>query len=142
MREVNTVVRIRGTQRYEGQDPDTIELTTDGTLYEQDGAVFLSYAESELTGLEGTVTAFELREDRVRLVRTGKVSSVMEFAVGQVDESLYDTGMGALLVTIRTLSIDNHMDVHGGNLRVCYQISIEGFGTGQIEYEVLATRIS
>ena len=137
----NVVVRIRGRQTYEGQEPETIELTTEGKLSEKDGALLLSYAESELTGLEGTVTSFELRGDRIRLTRYGRFNSAMEFAVGQVDESLYNTGMGALLVTIRTLAIENHLDAHGGNLRVTYKISIENFGCGQIEYDVLVTEI-
>ena len=137
----NAVVSIRGTQTYEGREPEVIELTTEGELYEKDGVVYLAYAESELTGLEGTLTTFSLREDRVSLVRTGRVESAMEFTVGQVDESLYDTGMGALLVTIRTLAIENNMALTGGNLHVSYKITIESFGSGQIDYEVIATRI-
>lgn len=141
MLKPNAVVRIRGTQTYEGQEPETIELTTEGELYEKEGTVYLAYAESELTGLEGTFTTFAIRQDSVRLIRTGRVDSDMAFSVGQVDESLYDTGMGALLVTIRTLSIENNMDVQGGNLRVSYKITIENVGSGQIEYEILATRV-
>ncbi|MBR4131769.1 MAG: DUF1934 domain-containing protein, partial [Oscillospiraceae bacterium] len=72
MREV--LIRLRGTQNYEQQAPDTIELTTEGTLRREENRLILSYKESALTGLEGTVTSFELENDCVVLRRTGTVS--------------------------------------------------------------------
>ena len=67
-------LQIRGTQRFEERDPETIELTTDAVMEEREGVLFLSYPESELTGLEGTLTTFEIRLDRVILRRRGTVN--------------------------------------------------------------------
>lgn len=51
--EKNVIISIKGVQRLEDADPDTMELVTEGRL-EQDGNSYtLSYQESELTGLEG-----------------------------------------------------------------------------------------
>ena len=48
--EKDVIISIRGTQDYSGTDPDTMELVTEGKLAVQDGALCLSYEESELTG--------------------------------------------------------------------------------------------
>lgn len=136
------LLTIRGTQRYADQEPETIELTTEAELRHEGGVLFLRYPESALTGLEGTVTTFVLHPHRVLLKRTGSISNEMEFEVGKVHQSLYDTGHGALLVTVRTTAIEDEMTLDGGSLRVAYDISIEGLGMGTIEYLLHARRLS
>ena len=133
------LIRLRGTQNYESQAPDTIELTTEGTLTRDEGRLILSYKETALTGLEGTVTSFEVQNDRVVLRRTGTVSSKMEFSVGEVHKSLYETPMGALLVTVSATKVENNLGDDGGNLTVAYAITIEDLGMGTIEYHLEVT---
>lgn len=59
------------------------ELVTEGRL-EQDGNSYtLSYQESELTGLEGTLTTFQVEPDRVTLLRVGEFNSQMVFQEGR-----------------------------------------------------------
>ena len=133
------LIRLEGEQRYNDEQPDVIELTTEGTLERSDGKLLLSYEETALTGLEGTLTTFEFEEDCVRLLRSGAVNSVMEFAVGRTHKSLYEMPMGTLLMSITTLRIENHMDDCGGSLTVTYDITLEELGTGQIEYRLSVT---
>ena len=137
--ERKVMIRLQGEQRYEHQEPDVIELTTEGLLRQEEGKLLLSYQETELTGLEGTTTSFEIDGDRVTLRRTGAVDSCMEFSLGTVHKSLYETPMGALLVTVCATRIVNHMDETGGNLTVSYDITIEELGMGQIEYRLFVT---
>ena len=137
MREV--LIRLKGSQNYEQQAPDTIELTTEGTLHREESRLILAYKESALTGLEGTVTSFEVENDCVVLRRTGTVSSKMEFRVGEVHKSLYETPMGALLVTVCATKVENHLSDDGGNLTVAYAITIEDLGMGTIEYHLEVT---
>lgn len=136
------LLTIRGTQRYADHEPETVELTTEAEMRHREGVLFLSYAESALTGLQGTVTTFALHPHRVVLKRTGTVNSEMEFEVGKVHQSLYDTGHGALLITVRTTAIEDEMTLEGGSLRVAYDITIEGLGMGSIEYQLQARRLS
>jgi hypothetical protein len=49
----NVVLSIKGSQRYEHQEPEVIELLTEGTMEFRDGGWDICYEESELTGLEG-----------------------------------------------------------------------------------------
>ena len=128
------LLNVKGVQKYRDQDPDVIELTTEASLSGEDGVLFLRYAESELTGLRGTDTIFELHRDKVVLRRVGAVTSEMVFIPGQVHQSLYNTEEGALLITIRTTAVDDEMTLAGGTLHVAYDITVEGLGTGQIDY--------
>ena len=67
----DVILTICGRQTYEGQEPDVIELTTDGTMEFHDGAWNISDEESELTGLQGVTTTFRVEPGRVTLNRTG-----------------------------------------------------------------------
>ena len=125
---------IKGVQQYHEQEPDVVELTTEASLTGEDGVLFLRYPESDLTGLKGTDTTFELHSDKVILRRTGAVSSEMIFVSGEVHQSLYNTEEGALLITVRTTAVEDEMTLSGGSLHVSYEITIEGLGTGRIEY--------
>ena len=136
------LLKVKGVQKYEDREPETIELTTEADLRGEDGVLYLRYAESELTGLQGTETIFELHRDKVVLRRTGSVRSEMIFALGQVHESLYDTEQGALLITIRTLELEDEMTLEGGSLHVGYSISIESLGMGRIDYYLNVRRRS
>ena len=128
------LLNVKGVQKYRDQDPDVIELTTEASLSGEDGVLFLRYAESELTGLRGTDTIFELHRDKVVLRRVGAVTSEMVFIPGQVHQSLYNTEEGALLITVRTTAVEDEMTLGGGTLHVSYDITVEGLGTGQIDY--------
>ncbi len=128
------LLHVKGVQKYRDQEPDTIELTTEADLTGEDGVLYLRYAESELTGLKGTDTIFELHRDKVVLRRVGAVRSEMVFVPGQLHQSLYNTEEGALLITIRTTGIEDEMTLSGGSLHVSYSISVEGLGSGTIDY--------
>ena len=46
------ILSVRGEQFYDGVDPDTTELMTEGTLSVTKEGFLLSYEESTLTGME------------------------------------------------------------------------------------------
>ena len=95
------VISVRGEQYYDGVDPDATELVTEGVLEPTEEGLRLRYQESELTGMEGTETVFEVTPTRVILRRTGAVNSQMVFEEGQQHTSLYETPMGELTVDIQ-----------------------------------------
>lgn len=125
---------VKGVQKYHDQEPDVVELTTEASLTGEGGVLFLRYAESDLTGLKGTDTVFELHSNKVVLRRTGAVSSEMVFIPGEVHQSLYNTEEGALLITVHTTAVEDEMTLIGGSLHVSYDITIEGLGMGRIDY--------
>lgn len=139
--KTDVLINVRSVQSCEGNRPEVIELTTEGRLWEQDGAVCFSYRESPLTGLDGTETTFYAAADTVVLERKGGVTSRMEFREGQTHKSLYDSsGLGSLLITVTTTQIENRLSAEGGTLRVAYSIEIEDSGLGTVCYEITVTR--
>ena len=58
----NVMLSLQGKQTYPGQEPELIELVTDGTLEETTDGWKISYAESSLTGLEGVTTTFHIQD--------------------------------------------------------------------------------
>ena len=72
----NAVLSIRGRQTYADQEPEVIELVTEGTMEFRNGGWDISYEESALTGLEGVTTTFRVEPGKVLLTRTGKLQSL------------------------------------------------------------------
>ena len=128
----SVIICIKGKQSYENVEDETIELVTEGLLAKEgDGAYTLSYQESELTGLEGTLTTFQIEDGRITLMRHGEVNSQMVFEEGRRHLSMYNTPYGALAVGIKTHSMDCRMDDHGGSIEINYAIEIEHAVAGQ-----------
>ena len=52
------VLSLRGQQNYVDQEPEIIELVTEGTLESTERGWIIRYEESDLTGLSGVTTEF------------------------------------------------------------------------------------
>ena len=139
--ENNVIISIQGKQSFEAQDDDTIELVTEGCL-EPDGddGYTLSYQESELTGLEGTLTTFQIEKDRITLMRVGEVNSQMVFEEGRQHTSLYETPFGELSVDIQTSSLRHNLSERGGVMEIRYSIAVEHTVTGRNCFKIQVRR--
>jgi uncharacterized beta-barrel protein YwiB (DUF1934 family) len=135
-RIIPVILSVKGEQYYEGQDPDSTELTTEGTMSVLPDGFLLSYKESALTGMEGTTTSFEIRGKRVLLTRSGKVNSQMIFEEGRQYTSFYETPYGDLTIDICTSSLKCTMTERGGLLEVHYTIAVEHTETGRNSFRV------
>ncbi len=132
----NVVLGIRGRQHYDGQEPEVIELTTDGTMEFRDGGWDISYEESALTGLEGVTTTFRVEPSKVTLTRKGNLNSEMVFQEGVPHDSLYQMPFGALLLTVNATSVFFDIVPDGGVIDLVYQIHIENTEAGTIDYHL------
>lgn len=130
------MLSIRGTQTYMDQDPDTIELVTEGTMEHADGAWEISYEESALTGMEGVTTSFRVEPQKITLTRTGKLNSQMVFQEGVLHNSLYQLEFGALMITVCAARVDADLSEDGGTIDLVYGIEIEQSQAGEIEYHL------
>ena len=134
------MLSIRGEQYFDGIDPDATELMTEGTLELTDGGMVLSYQETELTGMEGTITTFEVNGSRVTLTRTGKVNSQMVFEEGRQHTSLYETPFGELTVDIQTSRLRHNLSERGGVMDIKYSIAVEHTTTGRNCFKIRVKR--
>lgn len=134
---VKTVtLSIRGQQSYADQDPDVIELVTEGTFEEIDGGWKLSYEESDLTGLEGVNTTFQIQGKTVTLIRSGKLNSQMIFQEGVPHDSLYQMEFGALMLTVCAIRVETDLTEEGGTIDLKYSIEVEQNAAGMIDYHL------
>ena len=130
------LLSIRGSQKYEGQEPEVIELVTEGTMEFADGGWDIRYEESALTGLEGVVTTFRVEPGKIILKRTGKLNSLMVFQQGVPHDSLYQMEFGALMITVEAKFIWFDILADGGTIDLTYAISIENTEAGIIDYHL------
>ena len=132
----DVVLLIRGKQTYEDQEPEIIELTTEGTMEFRDGGWDISYEETELTGMAGVTTTFRVEPGKVILRRTGKLRSEMLFQQGVRHESLYQLEFGALLMTVTAKQVFFDIMPDGGVIDLMYDIEIENSAAGQVDYHL------
>lgn len=130
------VLSVRGTQSYIGQEPDVIELVTEGTLEELPDGWELHYKESNLTGLEGVETTFCVQDKTVTLTRTGKLNSQMVFKEGVSHDSLYQMEFGALMLTVCATKVEANITALGGIIDLRYHVEIEQSSAGEIDYHL------
>jgi len=130
------MLSVKGTQSYMDQEPEHIELVTEGVLEDADGGWKITYAESDLTGLSGVETTFFVKGDTVTLTRTGKLSSQMVFKEGVSQDSLYRMEFGALMLTVCATRVESDLTENGGTIDLSYNISVEQSAAGVIDYHL------
>ena len=130
------MLSIQGRQAYKDQEPDTIELVTEGPMEFRDGGWDICYEESELTGLRGVMTTFRVEPGTVILTRTGALKSQMIFRQGQSHDSLYQMDFGALMITVCATSIFFDLTPEGGFIDLVYDIEIEKSEAGTVDYHL------
>lgn len=134
--EKDVVISIKGMQKYEGNDPDTVELVTAGRLMKDKAGYTLSYQESEITGLEGTLTTFQVEPDCITLMRMGEFNSQMVFQPGRRHFSMYNTPYGALSIGINTKKMRADLDESGGQIEINYAIEIDHAVAGENAFHI------
>ena len=130
MRMKDVIISVTGVQQGVN-GPDAMELVTAGQYGQDEKETLLTWQESELTGMEGTETTFEIGPRRVILRRSGSVSSQMVFEEGQQHTSLYETPYGELTVDIQTSRLLHNLTERGGLMEIKYSIAVEHVVTGR-----------
>ena len=107
-------------------ESEKIDFYTEGELVlGADGKYCLSYDESELTGMEGSVTSvnFDMSErGLVTLMRTGNYRMVMVFERGVRHICTYQTPYMPIELCVATRKLENSLGADGGELYVEYSI--------------------
>ena len=137
---IPVMLSICGRQNYIDQEPEVVELVTEGTLESKGNGWEICYKESDLTGMDGVSTSFLVESDKITLTRTGALTSQMVFRVGVPHESLYNMGFGALLITVNATKIQFSLSESGGSVDLSYGISIEQSAAGNIDYHLEINR--
>lgn len=131
------MLSLQGRQAYLDQEPDVIELVTEGTMEYRDDGWDIQYQESALTGMEGVTTTFRVENTGITLTRTGKLCSTMVFREGQPYDSLYQMEFGTLMITVCAKRIMVQLDSTGGMIDLIYDIDIEKGTAGEVDYHLV-----
>ena len=123
--EKEVVISIKGMQQYEGALPDAVELVTAGRLARDGTGYTLSYQESELTGLEGTLTTIQVDGEQVTLMRVGEFNSQLVFQEGRRHFSMYNTPYGAMTIGVNTRHLLAQLTDQGGDIEVDYSVEVD-----------------
>lgn len=143
MRDI--MLKIKGmtvTHRDEqDQHEDVVELITEGKLYKRGKTTYVTYLESELSGLEGCRTSLAICQNKVRMKRSGKplgMASVIEFEKGKRFEGYYDTPFGSVGMEVLTNSVTDYQpDEEGrGRLSIDYNVSLRGLAESRNKLDI------
>lgn len=121
----DVIISITGTQNYDIGEQDAVELVTSGQYEHSKDSSFLSYMESELTGLDGTKTSFFVDPLSVTMLREGSLNSRMVFEQGRKHVFLYETPYGSSTMGVNTNKMKIKLDEHGGNMEIDYIIELD-----------------
>ena len=134
--EKEVVISIKGMQKYEGTPPDIVELVTEGRLSRDGESYTLSYQESELTGLGGTLTTIQVDGAQVTLMRVGEFNSQMVFQEGRRHLSMYNTPYGAMTNGVNTRHLLTELNDQGGAIEVDYAIEVDHALAGRSVFRI------
>lgn len=130
----NVIINVKGTQTDIDNTEDTLELITEGKYYQKGNNYYISYKESEVTGMVGTTTTLKVGDGVVTLMRFGKVNSQFVFQKGQKHVSCYETEYGNFTIGVYANNVDININEKGGEIRVGYQVEIDNQRTGTNDF--------
>ena len=129
-------ISIKGAPAIPGGEEEGFELVTDGEYAKENGFSTFSYIESELTGLDGLLTTFDVEPDRVVLRRGDGLGGDMIFSESQKHHFLYETPFGAVTMGIDTHSIKKNLRDDGGSLEIRYDIEVDNVSVSQNLFKI------
>lgn len=121
----NVIISITGYQKGADDNENTVELVTDGVFSMEDDRCSFSYMESELTGMEGTKTTFDITPMRIIMTREGTLNSQMVFEEGKKHNFIYDTPFGSTTMGVNTRLVMADFNEHGGDMEVDYMVDFQ-----------------
>ena len=138
----DVIITIKGLQSFEDTGDDSVELVTSGRFYEKNGNYYISYKESELTGLEGVHTRVTAEPGRILLDRSGSLESRMVFEKNQRHLALYETPGGVFTVGTVAMSVSHELCELGGRISLDYRLEIDNAFASRNTVELTVTRMN
>jgi uncharacterized beta-barrel protein YwiB (DUF1934 family) len=120
----DVIITLKGVVNPENEE-EQMELMTEGRLYRKNGCYFITYRESELTGMVGVTTTLKIEQSGVTVMRNGPMSTHMVFRQGEKHYGLYQLEGGEpLTIAVRTSRVRQTICDFGGDVEIDYSIEI------------------
>ena len=133
----NVVIKISGLQIVENTG-DNVEVIAKGKHYLKKDKHYLLYEEYENDENTKTSNMIKFNNDIVEITRKGQVDGKLIFQENQKKQSLYSTPMGDLLIEVLTKEIEVIDDDDDVNLKIKYQIHVDGNKVSDNEIDISA----
>lgn len=124
-----TPVDVFSADSFDSVNAQRIDIDYEGVLSIEKGRLSIIYKESELTGMDGTVTSISFEVDNPRLVvmsRTGTVEGTLCFEDGERIMCTQSTPEMELPLVIDTERMVNGITEDGGELKISYGMEYRG----------------
>ena len=131
----DVLITLVGTQNNDGEK-DKIELITEGSMYKKGDAYYITYKESELTGMDGTTTTVKVQDKKVTILRFGTNNTQLIFEKGKHHVCCYDTMYGAISVGVWAQNVKIDLDDNGGEIFANYSIDVDNNLVGKNDFHM------
>ena len=119
------IIRIRGTQRDEAGETNTIESMAVGRHSVKNGKHYVLYEDAMLHEQQSVSTVLKFSDEEMTLLRKGAMKQEMRFRPGSATVNRYRTPYGDLAMTIRTHRLDVSYGLLEGFIEAEYDIAID-----------------
>lgn len=131
----DVIISLKGRQT-DGGEKEEIELVTEGSYYKKGGNYYVTYKETEVTGMEGTTTTLKIEDNKVTMMRFGQNNSQLIFEKGQRHLCCYETDFGAFTIGVTSNKVDIDVTENGGEISAVYQIEIDNNSSGYNDFHL------
>ncbi len=128
------LVTIYGVQN--GDKDDAIKLVMPGTYSSENGITYISYKETEETGMLGTTTIIAVDGRKVSLIRNGTSNSVLILERGKRHDCDYQTPYGSMPIGVTASEVKADIGEDKGTIRAKYLIVIGNEPSGENVFEI------
>ncbi len=132
----DVLITLVGTQDNDGEK-DKVELITEGSMYKKGDTYYITYKESELTGMEGTTTTVKVQDKKVTILRFGTNNTQLIFESGKHHVCCYDTMYGAISVGVWAQNVKVDLDDDGGEIYADYSIDVDNNLVGKNNFHLM-----
>lgn len=133
----DVIISVKGTQTNSDRETSMLELITEGKYCKEGDSYFITYNESEVTGMDGTTTTLKVSEGVVTLTRYGSINSIFMFQQGKKHLSHYDTDYGSFTIGVVANEVNIDVNDDGGEISVDYQLEFDNNKSGYNDFHML-----
>lgn len=123
--ENDAIIKIKNIQSADGEE-QTTELICEGKFYESGEKLYIFYKEDDAEDSGVSSIMIIISGTEVTLNRKGEFGSKMHYIEGKTKQVIYKTPYGDMVFLLKTLKIENNLEMNGGTLRLLYKLIING----------------
>lgn len=121
--EKKMLLKIQGNRTQNGEE-ENVEFITEALFRREEEGYSVEYRETEVTGMEGTVTLIQFRPKEISISRMGMTNSHLCFEEGTKHLTMYETEAGMFSMGVIADNVSVQMNEGGGSADFNYQLEI------------------